>query len=46
MVLIEPRTIPKTSSGKVQRHLCRRLFLEGRLDVVAEWSLIDRSGRG
>jgi acyl-CoA synthetase (AMP-forming)/AMP-acid ligase II len=39
VVLIAPRTIPKTSSGKVQRHLCRTLFLEHRLEAVAEWSL-------
>jgi acyl-CoA synthetase (AMP-forming)/AMP-acid ligase II len=38
VVLIAPRTIPKTSSGKVQRHLCRTLFLERRLEAVAEWS--------
>jgi acyl-CoA synthetase (AMP-forming)/AMP-acid ligase II len=36
VVLIEPRTIPKTSSGKVQRRRCRALFLAGRLDIVAE----------
>lgn len=39
VALIEPRTIPKTSSGKVQRGLCRELFVGGRLDVVASWSL-------
>src|SRR5215207_1665862 len=38
VVLIAPRTIPKTSSGKVQRHVCRKLFLERRLEAVAEWS--------
>lgn len=37
VVLIEPRTIPKTSSGKVQRHLCRARLAERGLDVVAEW---------
>jgi acyl-CoA synthetase (AMP-forming)/AMP-acid ligase II len=39
VVLIAPRTIPRTSSGKVQRHRCRKLFLERRLEAVAEWSL-------
>jgi acyl-CoA synthetase (AMP-forming)/AMP-acid ligase II len=39
VTLIEPRTIPKTSSGKVQRNLCRLQFLQGTLDAVAEWSL-------
>ena len=37
LVLIKPRGIPKTSSGKIQRHACRAMFLEGRLDTVAEW---------
>jgi amino acid adenylation domain-containing protein len=34
VVLIRHGTIPKTSSGKVQRHMCRRLFLSGELRVV------------
>lgn len=38
IALIEPRTIPKTSSGKLQRSLCRSLLTEGRFDkVVASW---------
>ncbi|MDT5270421.1 MAG: hypothetical protein QOH49_2607, partial [Acidobacteriota bacterium] len=37
VVLIRPGTIPKTSSGKIQRGACRSMFLEGRLSVVAEW---------
>jgi acyl carrier protein len=35
--LIETGTIPKTSSGKLQRRACRARFLAGSLDVVAEW---------
>jgi amino acid adenylation domain-containing protein len=37
VVLVKAGTVPKTTSGKVQRQLCRRLFLEGRLEPVAEW---------
>jgi acyl-CoA synthetase (AMP-forming)/AMP-acid ligase II len=37
VVLIAPRTIPKTSSGKVQRWLCRRQYLAGHLNEVARW---------
>jgi amino acid adenylation domain-containing protein len=37
IVLIKPGTIPKTSSGKIQRGACRRLYLKGELEVVAEW---------
>jgi acyl-CoA synthetase (AMP-forming)/AMP-acid ligase II len=35
LALIAPGTIPKTSSGKIQRRLCRSLFMAGRLEVVA-----------
>lgn len=34
VVLIRPMSIPKTSSGKIQRHLCRARFLEGDLKVI------------
>ncbi len=33
-VLLKPGTIPKTTSGKIQRHASRRGFLEGTLDEV------------
>ena len=34
VVLIRPGAIPKTTSGKVQRNLTRRLWLEGTLEVL------------
>jgi len=37
VILIRPFTIPKTSSGKIQRFACRKLFLEGSRDVCYEW---------
>ena len=37
VVLIPPRSIPKTSSGKVQRGVCRTRFADGTLPAVAEW---------
>ncbi|MFB7664814.1 fatty acyl-AMP ligase [Kitasatospora sp. NPDC056138] len=37
VVLVRPRTIPKTSSGKVQRWLARRQFLAGELEELARW---------
>ena len=43
VVLIEPRSVPRTSSGKIQRYACREAFLAGTLDVVHEWQ--DRDGR-
>jgi acyl-CoA synthetase (AMP-forming)/AMP-acid ligase II len=43
VVLIAPRTIPKTSSGKVQRWLCRRQYLAGELEEVARWQAPSRA---
>ncbi|MCC6191127.1 MAG: amino acid adenylation domain-containing protein [Anaerolineales bacterium] len=37
LVLIKTLSIPKTSSGKIQRHACKAQYLEGTLEVVAEW---------
>jgi acyl-CoA synthetase (AMP-forming)/AMP-acid ligase II len=37
VVLVRPRTIPKTSSGKVQRWLTRRQYLDGELEELARW---------
>jgi 8-amino-7-oxononanoate synthase/acyl carrier protein len=36
IVLVRPNSIPKTSSGKIQRHACKRQFLENTLDVVEQ----------
>ncbi len=37
IVLVRAGSIPKTSSGKIQRHACRSGYLDGSLSVVAEW---------
>jgi amino acid adenylation domain-containing protein/non-ribosomal peptide synthase protein (TIGR01720 family) len=37
LVLIEPGSLPKTSSGKVQRQACRASMLDGSLRTVASW---------
>jgi acyl-CoA synthetase (AMP-forming)/AMP-acid ligase II len=34
--LLKPGSIPKTSSGKIQRHACRMGFLADNLEVVGE----------
>jgi amino acid adenylation domain-containing protein/non-ribosomal peptide synthase protein (TIGR01720 family) len=39
IVLLRPGGLPRTSSGKIQRKLCRQLFLSRELEAVAEWSL-------
>ncbi len=36
IVFVRPNSIPKTSSGKIQRHACRRQFLDGTLNVVEQ----------
>ncbi|WP_224360427.1 AMP-binding protein [Hyalangium versicolor] len=39
VVLLKPGSLPKTSSGKVQRSVCRAHFLAGTLDAVGQWSV-------
>jgi 8-amino-7-oxononanoate synthase len=36
IVFVRPNSIPKTSSGKIQRHACRRQFIDDTLDVVEQ----------
>jgi 8-amino-7-oxononanoate synthase/acyl carrier protein len=37
VVLVRFGSIPKTSSGKIQRHACREEFLAGTLQIVDQW---------
>ncbi len=39
ILLLKTGSIPKTSSGKIQRHACRASFLTGSLDVVRDWTM-------
>ncbi|MCC6124846.1 MAG: aminotransferase class I/II-fold pyridoxal phosphate-dependent enzyme [Pirellulales bacterium] len=41
VVLIKAGSIPKTSSGKIQRHACRVAYLAGELETVGAWSAAD-----
>ncbi|HEV7508303.1 MAG TPA: amino acid adenylation domain-containing protein [Thermoanaerobaculia bacterium] len=43
VVLLRPATLPKTSSGKIQRHACRAGFLAGTLAAVATWKASDEA---
>ncbi|HVX16386.1 MAG TPA: aminotransferase class I/II-fold pyridoxal phosphate-dependent enzyme [Pirellulales bacterium] len=38
IVLVKPGSIPKTSSGKIQRHACRNAFLEGAFEEIGRSS--------
>jgi acyl-CoA synthetase (AMP-forming)/AMP-acid ligase II len=38
VLLVKPMRIPTTSSGKIQRGKCRRLYLDGELATVTEWN--------
>ncbi len=37
IVFTKPRKIPKTSSGKMQRHLCRKIYLDKTLPVIKSY---------
>ena len=45
IILIKPGTLPKTSSGKVQRHACRNGFLLGALESVDSDMADERAAR-
>jgi 8-amino-7-oxononanoate synthase/acyl carrier protein len=37
VILVRFGSVPKTSSGKIQRHACREEFLAGTLQVIQQW---------
>ena len=39
VVLVKPEVLPKTSSGKIQRALCRKLYARNELDRVVQGRL-------
>lgn len=41
-VLLKPGSVPKTSSGKIQRHACKAGYLDGSLTEIGRWDA-DRS---
>jgi amino acid adenylation domain-containing protein/non-ribosomal peptide synthase protein (TIGR01720 family) len=45
LLLLKPGTIPKTSSGKIQRRACRQAFLDNTFDLVVEPSELFSSTR-
>ena len=45
LVLVRRRSIPKTSSGKIQRRACRAALESAELDRVAGWTASPPAGR-
>jgi acyl-CoA synthetase (AMP-forming)/AMP-acid ligase II/acyl carrier protein len=37
VALIRPKSIPRTSSGKIKRSTCKKQFLENDLKVIGKW---------
>jgi natural product biosynthesis luciferase-like monooxygenase protein/FkbM family methyltransferase len=37
VALLKAGSLPKTSSGKIQRHACRASFLKGEFEALASW---------
>jgi acyl-CoA synthetase (AMP-forming)/AMP-acid ligase II len=37
IALLKPGSLPKTSSGKVQRRHCKTMFQDGSLEVLSDW---------
>ncbi len=38
IMFVRAGTVPKTSSGKIQRHACRENYLNGTLTLIAAWT--------
>jgi acyl-CoA synthetase (AMP-forming)/AMP-acid ligase II/acyl carrier protein len=46
LVLLKLGGMPKTSSGKIQRHACRGAFLAGALEAYGEWRATSQPSGG
>ena len=46
VVLLKPGSIPKTTSGKIQRYACRAGFRNGGLNAIGEWQVEESRGSG
>jgi 8-amino-7-oxononanoate synthase/acyl carrier protein len=45
VVLVRFGSIPKTSSGKIQRHACREDFLNNKLQIMQQWLSWEQQGQ-
>lgn len=39
VILVKPGSIPLTSSGKIQRHACRTVYLNATLNAIHDWQV-------
>ena len=39
IMLVKPHAVPKTSSGKIQRHAAREMFLKGEFEAEWKWQV-------
>ena len=39
IALLKPGSIPKTSSGKIQRQTCKQKYQGGSLNILSQWRL-------
>ncbi len=46
VALIRQASLPRTTSGKPQRRLCRELYLDGELNVLAQWTAPEPTSLG
>ncbi len=46
LVLIRPLSMPRTTSGKIKRHACKQMFLDGTLKALGEWRNSRERGTG
>jgi amino acid adenylation domain-containing protein len=45
IALVKAGSVPKTTSGKVQRGACRDAYLSGELELAGQWAAKERSAR-
>jgi len=43
IVLIQPKSIFKTSSGKIKRNATKQAFSEKSLDIIFEWNILEQN---
>jgi hypothetical protein len=46
VAFVAPKSVPKTSSGKIMRHLAKQMWLEGRFEVLRQYVRCDLDSQG